>query len=632
MALQIWLPLDGNLNNQGLMETTVSNNGVTVDNNGKIGKCYYFDGNGHYLQLSASVGNLYSGDFSWAVWLKPTDSTRSIISSEYSSTGSSNVAFELSASRGVRIYWNGSPDIYPSNSTLPIDTWTHVAITKTTGIIKTYLNGVLRHTYTGTLSDRPSTSYIRIGDDYRGGTSVSYMGYMNDWRLYNHCLSPKEVHEISKGLVLHYPLDNNEDAGEGNIVYDCSGYGHHGMWYGNKSTSTDTTRYSKCTYLDNGQATYIQSNDGCGNPSDAITMNIWFKSSNKTPGSDYHHMFNGLTSWVYIEMAVHKDGYLRCGLYINGTRYVANCGSGILDGKWHMLTMTYDGANIKRYVDGVLLNTQAATGAIDRPNDKFIFGHGTSTGYYCKEAYLSDARIYATALSAVDILELYKTAAVVDNKGNLFAYELKELHGNELAHGVLAPNHATVTYVNGEYTVAANQVDSSWGQGFVINSSSDNRIWIPWGATYRLTMEVWTPTAGTFVIDYNNYPEDSSSAGLTGNDHDTTSTRLPNSISVPANTWTRLTFGTTNSNTTATTGNPNQKRMYDASNFGFNTRNGALTYKVRNISYVILGSDKNILNKTGVLTGRAFNESNLTDQVSIREKEHMIEATSFIEI
>lgn len=206
MALLVWLPLNGNLNNQGLSDVAVSNSGATVSDNGKIGKCYYFDGNNHFLQFNKSLTNLYTGDCSWALWVKPIDDTRGSLITEYASTGASNVALELYTNRRLRIYWNGSPDYFPQYS-LTKDAWTHVAVTRHNNELRVYINGALIETKSDTtLAPRTSTSQIRIGDDYRGGSSVSYQGYLNDIRIYDHCLSPKEVKEISQGLVLHYKL------------------------------------------------------------------------------------------------------------------------------------------------------------------------------------------------------------------------------------------------------------------------------------------------------------------------------------------------------------------------------------------------------------------------------------------
>lgn len=232
MSLQVWLPLNGDLHNQGLNNFTITNNGATINNNGKIGKCYYFNGDKQWLQFSTSLGNFYNNDWSFAVWLKPTDSTRSVILSEYNGAGASNVAIELTTARIVRIYWNGSPDIFFTTAGgLPINEWTHLIITKQSSIFKIYFNGILKQTYAydGTLSTRISNCQPRIGDDYRGNSAntVSYQGYMNDFRLYDHCLSAAEAAEIAKGLILHYKLDNN---GLGNENYWANGKPQINNW------------------------------------------------------------------------------------------------------------------------------------------------------------------------------------------------------------------------------------------------------------------------------------------------------------------------------------------------------------------------------------------------------------------
>ena len=56
MALKVWLPLNGSLENKGLSDTIVVNNNATVDSAGKIGQCYSL-ASGNYLGLDANNVN-----------------------------------------------------------------------------------------------------------------------------------------------------------------------------------------------------------------------------------------------------------------------------------------------------------------------------------------------------------------------------------------------------------------------------------------------------------------------------------------------------------------------------------------------------------------------------------------------
>lgn len=70
MALQVWLPLNGNLNNQGLADITVTNNGATVNDSGKIGECYYFNGSS-YIAVDTDFSNYSTTSCSLSCWVKP---------------------------------------------------------------------------------------------------------------------------------------------------------------------------------------------------------------------------------------------------------------------------------------------------------------------------------------------------------------------------------------------------------------------------------------------------------------------------------------------------------------------------------------------------------------------------------
>lgn len=236
MALQIWLPLDGTLENKGCADAVITNNGATIDNSGKIGKCYSFDGSDDYISIdSDKLCEIISGGdqvFSIAMWVKQTDSTRAILFGTYAMSGAGSNNFfniELSTAHACRFDWKANPDWTSSAMNIGSDTWNHICYTYDGVTIKAYLNGELVATKVQTLSAITYTGEYRLGRDSRTGTTV-LNGQLNDIRIYDHCLSQAEVHEISQGLVLHYKLDGLNSGARENLLrttpttYNSSAY------------------------------------------------------------------------------------------------------------------------------------------------------------------------------------------------------------------------------------------------------------------------------------------------------------------------------------------------------------------------------------------------------------------------
>jgi hypothetical protein len=89
---------------------------------------------------------------------------------------------------------------------------------------------------------------------------------------------------------------------------------------------------------------------------------------------------------------------------LNVTGYISGSASSTtqITKAWHHVVMTYDGFNIKLYVDGVLKVTTAKTGAIATNN--FDFKMGASMA-----GKLDDMRVYNRALSQTEITALYES-------------------------------------------------------------------------------------------------------------------------------------------------------------------------------------------------------------------------------
>ena len=210
MSLQVWLPLNGNLNNQGVSNVTYSTPSGISYVNGKFPKCPSISSN---TTINYTVPNLESmlangKTYSLSCWVKPTNN---VANGWVVKFGSNNCGLWWANSE-ARWVWNENDNGKRcANPTISGDytNWHHLVTT----VDKTVTNQITAKHYVDGL---PAASYESHTWDNSSQAQPSgnimyvnpYISLLNDVRLYDHVLSPKEIKELSKGLVAHYPLDN----------------------------------------------------------------------------------------------------------------------------------------------------------------------------------------------------------------------------------------------------------------------------------------------------------------------------------------------------------------------------------------------------------------------------------------
>jgi len=198
MSLIHWWPLNGDTKDYGCgTNLTLTNKGsAAVSNNGKIGKTYDLTA-GKSLSVNTTEFNS-SQNISVSYWLKLNESP----------SGNWWDIFQISVFRAEiynsNLLWTGySGEVGSISGTeVPLNTWIHFThiYNATNHTFALYKNGVLVNSRT--VSDYSATSStILLGE---GNLNIN----LNDFRIYNHALSVKEIREISKGLMLHYNFED----------------------------------------------------------------------------------------------------------------------------------------------------------------------------------------------------------------------------------------------------------------------------------------------------------------------------------------------------------------------------------------------------------------------------------------
>lgn len=206
MSLCLWLPLIKNTDNLGLCNTTITNNGATINTQGKIGSCYSFDGTSNYINITNfNMGGL--ADFSITCWVKPTSNFNFLFLVRRDSTHEVRISGDGFMFRDTQ---NSSQRIVQFGNDVVAGEWVHIACVYHRGEVWLYQNGLLStHSNAYYHSDgeiRSNSDEIRIGRQQSSSGNSYFDGCIQDFRIYDNVLNPREIREISKALIINFSL------------------------------------------------------------------------------------------------------------------------------------------------------------------------------------------------------------------------------------------------------------------------------------------------------------------------------------------------------------------------------------------------------------------------------------------
>lgn len=147
-----------------------------------------------YVEVADNSLLDFSSTFSASFWVKPTSwptsGYRPILSKK------DNYEFRLDSNGKLYWYWLNSGSTarsLTSTATLPINTWTHVAVTYASGTQKIYINGVASGTATYAETLKTSSNTLRIGWDASTTGSNGFLGQIDEVKLYDEVIGSSDI-------------------------------------------------------------------------------------------------------------------------------------------------------------------------------------------------------------------------------------------------------------------------------------------------------------------------------------------------------------------------------------------------------------------------------------------------------
>ena len=564
-----------------------SRNNGTIQNNvtyatGQVGQAFQLGGNGNASNSGDRVivgnpPNLRLQSFTIEAWVKLSSAT-TVTNSPVAGFANGTIFAFGQSGWGLVIYQGtnrlGFTQVgvnqITSNFAITDTNWHHVAVSISGTQAVFYLDGVA-DTPIGYTSTFTFTTSAAIGARGDSDARNAFFGAVDELAIYNRVLSASEIAGIfnagttGKCKPLATVAPENQVlwlAGDGDAL-DSSGNGNNGTLQNGASYTVGRVGQG---FQFNGSGFVTVADAPSLNPTAQISIEGWvYPTTNSIATDSMAIIANKETNaTVQYEMARRLSsggcptgGGIPTGnfaVYIGGISGLPDDCGGWVNGNaqlplntWSHVAMTYDGANLRAFVNGANTRTVAATGAIPTTNGIFQLGKRVrNTEIWIGQ--LDEISLYNRGLTTAEIES-------IANAGLAGKYKVQSTVPSGLVAWLTGdgnPNDISGNGNNG--TFGANYAVGKVGQAFqggtvsVPDSPSLN-----FGGNAPMTVEIWiyrtsTATIQHFIgkrlnctpgnIDYQLARDVTGSFGIGFNRGLVAAST--NSEDVPLNTWTHL--------------------------------------------------------------------------------------------
>jgi len=399
---------------------------------GKIGKALRFDGSNDYVD-NTSVN--YGDSYTIEVWINPNNLSiidgfgRTIVAS--SPTPSYYYPIWLLV-RGSQIrayaYSNSTTSYYQDSNYNAIQTnnWFHVALTATkNNTARLYINGNLDSIFNA--GPQNANTKLTAGD-LRPGRGIAFQGTIDHLKLYNYARTPAQIAwDYNRGKPVAYykfdecsgsiirstndPYNPSLDAtltigasGSQTSAGTCASGNSSDAWYNGA-----TGKFNSSLNFD-GTDDYAASNNialiaAASQTYSNVSWGAWVKaSSNQTNKTIIHKSSE-------FRLYTDSNGYPTC--QVGDTGNTAAASSTLPNDTWSNLVCTYDGSNIKLYINGTLVASNSRTGTITSSSSTNINIAQKSDSTQRYAGQVDEVKIWNYALTSVLVENEYNQGAAI---------------------------------------------------------------------------------------------------------------------------------------------------------------------------------------------------------------------------